>query len=101
MVTRARFQKSRYRGYLHRQAPQEDSELTHVDPETPCGEYMRRFWNPICFSDELRDLPKRVKILGEELVVFRDGSGAVGLLELNFPLRGPSLEFALVGQPGT
>jgi phenylpropionate dioxygenase-like ring-hydroxylating dioxygenase large terminal subunit len=100
MATRAPFLKTRYSGYLHRQVPEEDSELTHVGPETPCGEYMRRFWQPICFSDELTDLPKRVKILGEELVVFRDGSGAVGLLELHCPHRGTSLEFGLIGEKG-
>ena len=100
MATRAPFLKTRYSGYLHRQVPQEDTELTHVGPDTPCGEYMRRFWNPICFSDELSDLPKRVKILGEELVVFRDGKGAVGLLELHCPHRGTSLEFGLVGERG-
>jgi hypothetical protein len=61
--------------------PAEDADLSHVGPDTPCGEYLRRFWQPICFSDELKDLPHRVKILGEELVVFRDRSGTVGVLE--------------------
>lgn len=67
MVTRAPFLKTRYGAYLHREVPEEDAELTHVGPDTPCGEYFRRFWQPICFSDELRDLPRRVKILGEDL----------------------------------
>jgi phenylpropionate dioxygenase-like ring-hydroxylating dioxygenase large terminal subunit len=100
MASRAPFLKSQYSGYLHRQVPHEDAELTHVGPDTPCGEYMRRFWQPICFSDDLRDLPQRVRILGEDLVVFRDGSGAVGLLELHCPHRGTSLEFGLVGKEG-
>jgi phenylpropionate dioxygenase-like ring-hydroxylating dioxygenase large terminal subunit len=100
MATRAPFLKTRYSGYLHRQVPQEDSELTHVGPDTPCGEYFRRFWQPICFSDDLQDLPQRVRMLGEDLVAFRDGSGAVGLLELHCPHRGTSLEFGLVGEKG-
>ena len=100
MVTRAPYLKTRYGGYFHREIPEEDAELTHVDPGTPCGEYMRRFWQPICFSDELRDLPRVVKILGEELVVFRDQSGAVGLLELHCPHRGTSLEFGLIDAKG-
>jgi phenylpropionate dioxygenase-like ring-hydroxylating dioxygenase large terminal subunit len=100
MVTRAPFLKTRYGAYYHREAPAEDAELTHVGPGTPCGEYMRRFWQPVCFSDELRDLPHRVKILGEELVVFRDQSGAVGLLELHCPHRGASLEFGLIDAKG-
>jgi len=90
----------RYSAYLHREVPEEDTELTHVGPGTPCGEYLRRFWQPICFSDELKDLPHRVKILGEELVVFRDRSGAVGLLELHCPHRGASLEYGLVDAKG-
>ena len=43
MVTRAPYLKARYSGYHHRQIPQEDTELTHVGPDSPCGEYMRRF----------------------------------------------------------
>jgi phenylpropionate dioxygenase-like ring-hydroxylating dioxygenase large terminal subunit len=100
MATRAPFLKTRYGGYYHREVPDEDAELTHVGPGTPCGEYMRRFWQPVCFSDELRDLPLRVKILDEELVVFRDQSGAVGLLELHCPHRGTSLEFGLIDAKG-
>jgi phenylpropionate dioxygenase-like ring-hydroxylating dioxygenase large terminal subunit len=100
MITRAPFLKTRYGGYLHRDVPVEDAEVTHVGPDTPCGEYLRRFWQPICFSDELRDLPHRVKILGEELVVFRDRSGAVGLLELHCSHRGASLEFGLIDAGG-
>jgi len=64
MTTRAPFLTTRYGGYLHREVPEEDAELSHVGPDTPCGEYMRRFWQPICLSDELKDLPHRVKILG-------------------------------------
>ena len=100
MATRVPFLKTRYGGYFHRDVPEENAELTHVGPGTPCGEYMRRFWQPICFSDELNDLPRRVKILGEELVVFRDSSGAVGLLEPHCPHRGTSLEFGLIDGKG-
>ncbi len=100
MVTRAPFLKARYSGYHHRQVPKEDTELTHVGPNTACGEYMRRFWQPICYSDELKELPLAVTVLGEELVVFRDGRGAVGLLERHCPHRGTSLEFGLVGPKG-
>jgi hypothetical protein len=100
MATRAPFLRTRFGGYLHREMPNEDAELTHIGPGTPCGEYLRRFWQPICFSDELHDLPCRIKILGEELVVFRNQSGAVGLLELHCPHRGASLEFGLIDARG-
>jgi len=100
MNTRAPFLKTPYGAYSHRDIPEEDAEITRVGPGTPCGEYMRRFWQPVCFSDELGDLPHRIRILGEELVVFRDGSGRAGLLELHCPHRGTSLEFGLIDANG-
>jgi nitrite reductase/ring-hydroxylating ferredoxin subunit len=100
MATRAPFLKARYNGYHRRHVPQEDADLTHVGPDTRCGEYMRRFWQPICYSDDLKDLPLALTILGEELVAFRDGTGSAGLLERHCPHRGTSLEFGLVGAKG-
>jgi len=100
MATRAPFLTTPFGGYYHRDVPQEDTELTHIGPGTPCGEYLRRFWQPVCFTDDLRDLPRRVTLLGEELVAFRDGRGAVGLLELHCPHRGTSLEFGLLSDRG-
>ena len=53
--------------------PEPDCELTALGPGTPCGELMRRYWQPVCLSSELKDLPKRLRALGEDLVAFRDG----------------------------
>ena len=89
-----------YSAYYHRDIPKEDEELTHVGPGTPCGELFRRFWNPVALSEELKDLPVARKLLDEELVIFRDGSGQVGLLELHCSHRGTSLEFGLIEQKG-
>lgn len=100
MATRAKNLRTRYGAYYHRKVPREDAELTHVGPDTPCGEYMRRFWQPVCYSDDLTDLPLAVQMFGEDLVVFRDGGGAVGLLERHCCHRGTSLEFGLVGAKG-
>src|SRR5437899_10890576 len=91
MATRAPFLTTRFGAYYHRDVPQEDTELTHTGPGTPCGEYLRRFWQPICFTDDLRHLPVRVRILGEHLVVFRDFRAAVGILALHRSTRGTSL----------
>ncbi len=100
MATKVSFVNTAYSAYHHRERPNEDEELAHVGPGTPCGEYMRRFWQPIITADELQDLPRCLRITGEDLVVFRDKSGAVGLLELHCPHRGTSLEFGLVGEKG-
>jgi len=61
---------------------------------------LRRFWQPVAFTDELTDLPKAVTILGEELVVFRDFSDSIGVLEAHCSHRGTSLEFGLVSKKG-
>jgi nitrite reductase/ring-hydroxylating ferredoxin subunit len=100
MGERVAFLNTAYRAYHHRERPEEDAELTHVGPGTPCGEYLRRFWQPIITSEELQDLPRRLRIMSEDLVAFRDQSGAVGLLELHCPHRGTSLEFGLVSKKG-
>jgi Rieske [2Fe-2S] domain len=100
MATRAAFLTQPYGAYYHRDVPKEDEELTHVGPGTPCGEYLRRFWQPVALSKELQELPRRVRILGEDLVVFRDKSGQVGCLELHCPHRGTSLEFGLISEKG-
>jgi nitrite reductase/ring-hydroxylating ferredoxin subunit len=100
MAERAPFLNTAYSAYHHRGRPPEDEELTRVGPGTPCGEYLRRFWQPVILAKELGELPRRVRILGEDLVAFRDRSGAIGLLELHCPHRGTSLEFGLVGETG-
>ena len=100
MVERAPFLNSVYSAYHHRGRSGEDEELTRVGPGTPCGEYLRRFWQPIVLARELGELPRRIRILGEDLVVFRDKRGAIGLLELHCPHRGASLEFGLIGDMG-
>jgi phenylpropionate dioxygenase-like ring-hydroxylating dioxygenase large terminal subunit len=97
---RAPFLNAAYSAHHHRERPPEDEELTRVGPGTPCGEYLRRFWQPVILSSELGELPRRLRILGEDLVAFRDKSGAIGLLELHCPHRGTSLEFGLIGHKG-
>jgi phenylpropionate dioxygenase-like ring-hydroxylating dioxygenase large terminal subunit len=100
MAERAPFLTAPYSAYHHRGMPAEDQEMTHIGPGTPCGEYLRRFWQPIILASELGDLPRRLRILGEDLVVFRDKSGAIGLLEPYCPHRGTSLEFGLIAEKG-
>jgi nitrite reductase/ring-hydroxylating ferredoxin subunit len=90
----------RFDAYDRRDIPQEDAEFTHVGPGTPCGEYFRRFWHPVSLSSNLRDLPVRVRVLGEDLVLFRDGHRRVGLLPLHCSHRGTSLEFGTVERRG-
>jgi phenylpropionate dioxygenase-like ring-hydroxylating dioxygenase large terminal subunit len=80
--------------------PGEDADLTHVEAGSPMGEVLRRYWQPVALSDELRDLPKRVRILCEDLVLFRAGNGKVGCLEPHCSHRGTSLEWGRVEENG-
>jgi len=84
-----------FRGYQSRDIPPPDPELAQVGPGTPCGEYLRRFWQPVAFARDLVAAPLRVRILGEDLVVFRDRGGRVGVLHLHCAHRGTSLEFGI------
>jgi len=74
-----------------------DNELlTKVGPGTPMGELMRRFWIPALLPVELPEPdcpPVEFRILGEDLVAFRDTAGKIGVLPANCPHRGASLFF--------
>lgn len=89
-----------YGAWHARDVPVPDPLLTATGPGTPCGEYLRRFWQPVTFTRDLTDVPRRIRIMGEELVVFRDRSGRVGLLQLHCTHRGTSLEFGIVQDRG-
>jgi len=92
--------KQPYGAYYGREIPSEDAFLTHVGPGTPCGEYLRRFWHPIAYSRELTDLPLKKRIMGEDLVLFRDGGGKVGMLQAHCCHRGTSLEYGRIEDTG-
>ena len=89
-----------YSGYHANIIPAHDPLLTETGPGTPMGDYMRRFWHPVCMSEELTDTPRFIKILGEELVAFRDKSGRVGVLHLHCCHRGASLEYGIIKEEG-
>jgi phthalate 4,5-dioxygenase len=75
---------------------EENELLCRVGPQTPTGRLIRRYWIPALMSSELEPggAPKRVRLLGEDLVAFRDARGRVGLLDENCPHRGASLVLA-------
>jgi 5,5'-dehydrodivanillate O-demethylase len=79
---------------------QENELLTHVGPGTPMGELLRRYWWPVWFSEKVAKRPVPVRILGEDLVLFRKPNGAVGLIDRFCPHRGASLEFGRAEDKG-
>jgi phenylpropionate dioxygenase-like ring-hydroxylating dioxygenase large terminal subunit len=77
-----------------------DAELVEVGPGTPCGEFMRRYWHPIALSADVTTTPQKVRILGEDLILFRDGKGRPGLLTPRCAHRGTSLFYGKVDDDG-
>ncbi|HAI09515.1 MAG TPA: hypothetical protein DCM17_09325, partial [Dehalococcoidia bacterium] len=60
---------------------EENDRLTRVGPNTPMGELMRRYWQPIAALAELDENPvKPVRLLGESLILYRDRKGTLGLI---------------------
>ena len=75
--------------------------LTEVGAGTACGEMFRRYWHPVAASADLTSVrPKELRILGEDLVLFRDGSGKPGLLYSRCMHRGTSLCYGKIEQNG-
>jgi 5,5'-dehydrodivanillate O-demethylase len=81
---------------------EENEMLTRVGPGTPAGEMLRRYWWPVGFSDEIKEKsrPVKIRLLCEDLVLFRDGSGRLGILRLHCSHRGSSLEYGRVEENG-
>ena len=82
----------------------EDNEsLTRVAPGTAMGELMRRYWIPASFSQSIAkpdSPPQRVRLLGEDLVLFRDSASRVGLIQERCPHRTASLFYGRNEQGG-
>lgn len=73
---------------------EENELLTRVGPNAPMGELFRRYWIPALLSEEIPEPdcpPVQVRLLGEELVAFRDTKGRIGLLDEHCSHRGTSL----------
>lgn len=82
----------------------EDNKLlTEVGPGTPMGDLLRRYWHPVCAVAELAETgfrTKQVRILGEDLVAFRDRSGKLGLIASQCTHRRAPLAYGIVEEDG-
>ncbi len=74
---------------------EQNDEITRVGPSTPAGEFMRRYWQPAALVDELpEERPiKAVRLLGEDLVLFRNEQGQYGLIDQHCAHRGADLSY--------
>ena len=82
---------------------EDNAMLTQVGPGTPMGELFRRYWMPAMLSEEIPgadSTPVRVRILGENLVAFRDSDGKPGVIDAYCPYRGSPWFFGRNEEPG-
>ena len=80
----------------------EENDLLHqVGAGTPMGDLLRRYWHPVAAVGELEEHPvKPVRLMGEDLVLYRDKSGTYGLLERHCPHRRADLSYGWVEGQG-
>src|ERR1700691_2441168 len=85
-----------------RMATQDENErLTRIGPSTPMGNLLRRYWHPVGTEAELAKEPvRRVRILGEDLTLYRSARGEYGLIDDRCPHRCLSLEFGIPEEAG-
>lgn len=75
-------------------------ELAQVGPGTPYGEVLRRYWQPVALSADATTTPKRLRILSEDLILFRTKRGKAGLVVPDCAHRGASLFYGRVEDEG-
>jgi phthalate 4,5-dioxygenase len=81
---------------------EQNTLVTATGENTPAGTLLRRYWQPAALSEELRGprAVRPVKIMGRDMVLFRDASGALGLLDRDCPHRGADLAFGRLEDGG-
>src|SRR5262245_1278740 len=75
---------------------EENRLLTSVGPGTPMGEMLRRYWHPVGCSEFVTRKPQRIKVLGEELLLYRGESGKTVLTQLRCAHRSLALDYGRV-----
>jgi phenylpropionate dioxygenase-like ring-hydroxylating dioxygenase large terminal subunit len=76
------------------------SELVEVGRGKPMGELLRRYWHPIGLASDATGTPRKVRALGEDLILFRDGGGRAGLVHARCCHRGTTLYYGKVEARG-
>ena len=79
---------------------EENELLTSVGAGTPMGEMLRRYWHPVGCSEEVTNKPRRTKVLGEELLLYRTESGEAVLMQLRCAHRSLALDYGRIEGDG-
>jgi phenylpropionate dioxygenase-like ring-hydroxylating dioxygenase large terminal subunit len=80
--------------------PRYKSDLVEVGRGKPMGELLRRYWHPIGLASDANTSPRKVRALGEDLILFRDGAGRAGLVHARCCHRGTTLYYGKVERSG-
>jgi nitrite reductase/ring-hydroxylating ferredoxin subunit len=99
MVNR-NFNDQDFRGYKQAIVPKIDEKLAQTDSKTSCGEYLRRYWHPVALTSEVSETPKEIRILGEDLVIFKTTKGNIGLVHKACPHRRASMAYGKTEDKG-
>jgi phenylpropionate dioxygenase-like ring-hydroxylating dioxygenase large terminal subunit len=75
-------------------------DLVQIGRGTRMGELLRRYWHPVGLSSDANEVPRKIRALGEDLILFRDGGGRVGLLHARCCHRGTTLYYGKVEASG-
>lgn len=80
---------------------EKNDRLTRVGPDTEMGQYLRRYWHPVAGESEFDNQAiKPIRILGEDLVLYKDLSGNYGLVERHCPHRSADMSYGYVEETG-
>ena len=80
---------------------EQNQQLTRAGPGTPMGELFRRYWHPVAAVSQMKERNTfQVKILGEDLVLYKDRSGGYGLVEPHCPHRKMSMMYGIPEEDG-
>jgi 5,5'-dehydrodivanillate O-demethylase len=80
---------------------EQNDRFTQVGPGTPCGELMRRYWHPVAALSQMNDrYVMAVRLLGEDLVLYKDRAGTIGLVDPLCPHRRMNLAYGIPEDPG-
>src|SRR5437879_5522264 len=80
---------------------EQNDRLTRVGPGAPMGELMRRYWHPVATLSQMKDkYTKKVRVLGEDLILYKDLSGTYGLVDNFCPHRRMSMIYGVPEEHG-
>jgi len=99
-VINKNFKKHDFRGYNQAIVPEIDEGLAKTNVKTSCGEFLRRYWHPVALTSEVSEIPREIRILGEDLVIFKTTKGNIGLVHKACPHRRASMVYGKTESKG-